>query len=160
MLRSSFIRPSIIGLSLMLAAAGCRKGDDSAMSGQMPPPMVTVATALAQDVPVYLDEPVGRAVASESVTIQPQVTGMLMARNFEDGADVTKGCTLFEIDKRPFEAALAQANATLLENKAALEFARNDFERVQHLSGTSAVSQQEFDQKKNAQSVAEAKVKA
>jgi multidrug efflux system membrane fusion protein len=111
-------------------------------------------------VPVYLDEPVGRAVATEAVTIQPQVTGMLMARHFEDGADVNKGCILFEIDKRPFEAGLAQAQATLLENQAAREFAQQDFARVEHLQGTSAVSQQEFDQKKNALAVAEAKVKA
>jgi len=126
----------------------------------MPPPMVTVAVAEAKDVPVYLDEPVGRAVATEAVTIQPQVTGMLMARHFEDGADVNKGCILFEIDKRPFEAGLAQAQATLLENQAAREFAQQDFARVEHLQGTSAVSQQEYDQKKNALAVAEAKVKA
>ena len=130
------------------------------MSGPMPPPMVTVAVAEAKDVPVYLDEPVGRAVATEAVTIQPQVTGMLMARHFEDGADVNKGCILFEIDKRPFEAGLAQAQATLLENQAAREFAQQDFARVEHLQGTSAVSQQEYDQKKNALAVAEAKVKA
>lgn len=160
--QSSLIRPSCIGLTLALAiVAGCKKGDSkAAAAGGMPPPLVTVVTAVAQDVPIYIDEPVGKVVASEMVTIKPQVTGMLMARNFDDGADVTKGCTLFEIDKRPFDAALAAAQATLLENQAARAFAKSDFERVEHLTGTSAVSQQEFDQKKNALAVADAKVKA
>jgi multidrug efflux system membrane fusion protein len=143
---------------LALFAVSCKNEQQAAQ--QMPPPMVTTAIAVAQDVPFYLEEPVGRAVASESVTIQPQVTGMLMARNFEDGADVSKGCTLFEIDKRPFEAQQAAAKATLLQNQAELEFAKSDFDRVEHLTGTSAVSQQEWDQKKNAVDVAAAKVKA
>lgn len=126
----------------------------------MPAPLVTVVAAVAQDVPIYLDEPVGKVVASEMVTVQPQITGMLMATKFVDGADVNKGSLLFEIDKRPFEATLAQSNAALVENQASLQLARSDLDRVQHLSGTSAISQQEFDQKKNAVAVAEAKVKA
>jgi multidrug efflux system membrane fusion protein len=126
----------------------------------MPPPLVTAAVAISRDVPLYLDQPVGKAVATEVVTIQPQITGLLMARFFEDGADLKKGQLLFEIDRRPFEAALAQAKASVLQSKASLEFAKQDFDFVEHLAGPSAVSKEEFTQKKSAVEVADALVQA
>jgi multidrug efflux system membrane fusion protein len=156
--RLSSIRPSIAGLALWLAVAGCNRGD--AQQGMtMPPPLVTVSAATAADVPVYIDE-IGRAVASESVTVQPQVTGVLTARHFVDGADVKKGDLLFEIDPRPFEAALAQAKASLLQNQAALRFAKEDYARVEGLKGTNAMSEEDMDQKKNAADVSDALVQA
>lgn len=122
-MRPSIIRPITSVAVLAMALAGCnRDAGQAGAAGGMPPPLVTVASAIATDVPIYLDEPVGKAVATETVTIQPQVTGMLIARHFEDGVDVHQGDLLFEIDRRPFEALLAQANATLLQNKATLDF--------------------------------------
>ncbi len=157
--RLSSIRPSIAGPRVVCCMiAGCNRGE----SQQAPPqaaPLVTVSTATAADVPVYIDE-IGRAVASESVTIQPQVTGVLVGRHFVDGADVKKGDLLFEIDPRPFQAALAQAKAALLQNQAAFRFAKEDYARVETLQGTSAMSQEDMDQKKNAADVSDALVQA
>ena len=126
----------------------------------MPPPLVTTTPALAQDVPLYLDEPVGKAVAYESVTVQPQVTGMLTGRHFVDGADVHTGDLLFEIDARPFTAALDQAKANLAQGKAAADFAQSDYNRYLNLRGTPAVSQEEIEQKQNTLQVAQATVEA
>jgi multidrug efflux system membrane fusion protein len=125
----------------------------------MPPPLVTVSAATAADVPVYIDE-IGHAVASESVTVQPQVTGMLMSKKFVDGADVHKGDLLFEIDPRPFKAALDQAKANLLQAQAALQYAQSDYTRYQNLKGTPAVSEEEIEQKENTVEVNAATVKA
>lgn len=149
-----------MGLGLGLVAAGCNRGGaEAGAAGGFPPPVVTVAPAMTRDVPVYLDE-IGKAVASEVVTVQPQVTGMVVAKHFVDGADVHHGDLLFNIDPRPFEAVVAQAKGQLAEDQASLEFARDDFKRVENLQGTNAVSQQEYDQKKNAVAVGEAKVQA
>jgi multidrug efflux system membrane fusion protein len=123
-------------------------------------PVVTVTPALIRDVPVYLDEPVGKAVATESVTVQPQVTGLLVARHFVDGQNVHKGQLLFEIDPRPFQAALDQAKANLNQAKAALSYAQNDYQRYLNLKGSPAVSQEEIEQKENTVEVDQANVEA
>jgi multidrug efflux system membrane fusion protein len=69
-----------------------------------------VATVIAKDVPLYLDE-IGTCAANESVQVQAQVSGQIVSRDFEDGADVKKGDLLFTIDKRPYQAALDSAKA-------------------------------------------------
>jgi membrane fusion protein, multidrug efflux system len=77
-----------------------------------PPPIrpVVVAKVVQKDVPRYLDE-IGTCAAYETVLVQSQVTGQIIERNFQDGADVKKGDLLFTIDPRPFQAALDQAKA-------------------------------------------------
>jgi multidrug efflux system membrane fusion protein len=161
MKKLSSIRPSIAGPLVVVLGCmigGCNRGDSQAAQ-QMPPPLVTVTEATAADVPVYIDE-IGHAVASESVTVQPQVTGMLMSKKFVDGADVHKGDLLFEIDPRPFQAALDQAKANLLQAQAALQYAQSDYSRYQNLKGTPAVSEEEIEQKENTVEVDAATVKA
>jgi multidrug efflux pump subunit AcrA (membrane-fusion protein) len=70
----------------LIATAGCDRKTDAAGGGgmQMPPPLVNVTEARAQDVPVYLDE-IGKCSAIESVIIRPQVAGKIAERRFEDG---------------------------------------------------------------------------
>ena len=77
-----------------------------------PPPLrpVMVAKVLTKDVPLYLDE-IGTCAAYETVQVQAQVSGKIMARHFQDGVDVKKGDLLFTIDPAPFQAALDQAKA-------------------------------------------------
>src|SRR5207247_3469815 len=74
------------------------------------PPMrpVLVTKIITKDVPLYLDE-IGTCAAYETVQVQAQVSGQIVARNFQDGADVKKGDLLFTIDTRPYQAALEQA---------------------------------------------------
>lgn len=140
--------------------AGCRRdGAEAAHMPQPPPPAVTVATAIARDVPVYL-EAIGRGVPIEAVSIIPQVGGKIVAAPIEDGAYVRKGQLLFEIDPRPFDASLEAARAALAQSKADRELAIIEFNRMKNLMSNSSASPLEFDQMRIAQAVAEAKVEA
>jgi len=145
---------------LVLAAGACSRSGPQAAGPQMPPPpLVTVAQAKAQDVPVYLDE-IGKGAAFESVTVTPQVAGRITERHFEDGAQLTKGQLLFVIDPRPYQAQLDSAKANLAQAKAALELAKIQFARDQELVGTKAISKQDYDTKKNTVEVDQAQIEA
>jgi membrane fusion protein, multidrug efflux system len=82
-----------------------------------PPAPVTVSAAVAQDVPTYLDA-IGKTVAREVVSIQPQVSGRIVKIHFTDGAEVKTGDMLFTIDTRPFEVKLKEAQANLSRDTA------------------------------------------
>lgn len=126
-------------------------------SFERPPAPVSVVAAASEDVPVYLDE-IGKSVAREVVSIQPQVSGRITAIHFADGADVRKGDPLFTIDPRPFRAALDAAEADLAEAKASLDLARVQYARAADLVQTNAVSRSEYDTRKSAVEVAEAQI--
>lgn len=145
----------LFGCSLALLFTGCARKDPPAF--QRPPAVVTVATAVTQDVPVYLDE-VGHTVAREVVSIQPQVPGTITQILFTDGADLKKGDPLFTIDPRPYEAQLNAAQANLAQSKAALDFAKIQFARVQDLVESKAIARQDYDTRKNAVDVGQAQV--
>ena len=137
-------------------AAGCGKKGQTTF--ERPPAPVTVATAVAQDVPVYIDA-VGKIAAREVVSIQPQVSGRITKIHFTDGADVKAGDLLFTIDPRPYQAQLNQAEANLAQAVAALNLAKVSFARVENVSDPRAVSRQDYDTKKNAVDAAEALVR-
>lgn len=139
-----------------LAFAGCAKKDPPPM--EHPPSPVTVVKALSRDVPVYLDE-VGRCVAREVVSVQPEVSGRITEIHFTDGVDLKKGDPLFTIDPRPFQAQLDSAEANLAQSKAALDYAKVEFARVQDLVESKAIARQDYDTRKNAVDVGEAQVK-
>jgi len=145
----------VLGCSLALLLMGCARKDPPGF--ERPPAVVTVATAVAQDVPVYLDE-VGHTVAREVVSIQPQVPGTITQILFTDGADLKKGDPLFTIDPRPYEAQLNAAQANLAQSKAALDFAKIQFARVQDLVESKAIARQDYDTRKNAVDVSAAQV--
>ncbi len=135
--------------------AGCEKKAPAAF--QRPPAPVTVASAITRDVPVYIDA-IGKTVAREVVSIQPQVSGRVTKIHFSDGADVKTGQILFTIDPRPYQAQLHAAEANLAQAKAALDLAKTNFDRVAGVTDPRAVSRQDYDAKKNAVAVAEAQV--
>jgi membrane fusion protein, multidrug efflux system len=141
---------------LGLLSTACAKKDPP--PPERPPSPVTVATAVTQDVPVYLDE-VGHTVAREVVSVQPEVSGKITEIHFADGANLKKGDLLFTIDPRPFEAQLNVAQANLAQSKAALDFAKIQFARVQDLVESRAIARQDYDTRKNAVDVGEAQVK-
>ena len=117
-----------------------------------------VAAAVSQNVPVYIDA-VGKIVAREVVSIQPQVSGRITQIHFTDGADVKAGDLLFTIDPRPYQAQLQQAEANLAQAEAALSLAKSSFARVESVSDPRAVSRQDYDTKKIAVEAADALVK-
>lgn len=149
----SWIAPLIIIPALFFPGCG---GGDGGMP-EFPPARVTVTEAVSQDVPVYLDE-VGKCVALESVSVQPQVSGRITGIHFKDGAELKKGAPLFTIDQRPYKAALDLAEANLAKARADLELAKIQFARVEDLTDSRAVARQEYDTRKNAVDVAAALV--
>src|SRR5437763_1082564 len=104
-------------LGLMAALeSGCT--NKAAQQGfERPPAPVSVTEAVMQDVPNYIDA-IGKTVAREVVSIQPQVSGRILKIHFTDGANVKKGDLLFTIDTRPFEANVRQAQANVSKDLA------------------------------------------
>lgn len=151
----------ILGFALagtvLTFSLACDHKNQQAGPPQMPPPVVNVAEAKAQDVPMYLDE-IGKATALEAVTITPRIAGQIIERKFEDGADLKKGQVLFQIDPAPSQAALAVAQAQVAQSKAAAEFAKIELDRYTAVAGTRAISKSDLDTKQNAVDVANAQV--
>ncbi len=110
------------------------------------PPMrpVLVAKVITKDVPLYLDE-IGTCAAYETVQVQAQVSGQIVARNFQDGADVKKGDLLFTIDPRPYQAALEQAQGQLGQAKSKLTLDQITLKRQQDLRARNVISAQDLD---------------
>ena len=108
-----------------------------AKAAQSPVRPVLVAKVIRKDVPLYLDE-IGTCAAYETVQVQAQVSGQIVARHFQDGADVKKGDLLFTIDPRPYQAALDQAKAQAALDEVTLK-------RQQELRAKNVNAPQDFD---------------
>ena len=154
-------RPTAAALGFIAAwvcaglIAAC--GKDEPAKFLRPPAPVTVATAKSQDVPLYLDA-LGKVVAREVVSIQPQVSGRITQIHFSDGAELKLGDLLFTIDPRPYQAQLHQAQANLAQAQASLRLAHINFTRVANVSDPRAISREDFDTKKSAVETAAATV--
>lgn len=122
-------------LLLALLISRCGKTKETA-SGPAPRPVI-VAKVSTKDVPLYLDE-IGTCSAFETVQVQAQVTGQIIAREFKDGVDVKKGDLLFRIDPRPYEAVLAAA-------KADFALAQANLKRQTELAAKNVSATQELD---------------
>jgi multidrug efflux system membrane fusion protein len=144
---------------LQMTASGCNRANPQAAGSQMPPPLVSVAKAQAQDVPVYLDE-IGKSYAFESVTVTPQVGGRITERQFQDGADLAKGQLLFVIDPRPYQAQLDSAKGALAQAKAALELAKVEFARSSELFNSKVTAKQDYDTKRSTVEADQAQVES
>ena len=110
----------------------------------MPPAEVTVLTVAPQALPVSF-EYVGQTVGSREVEVRARVTGILLKRNFVEGAAVKKGQSLYDIDPAPFEAVVARAEADVAAAQARLDQAARNAARMRPLYADKAVSQKEFD---------------
>src|SRR5205823_4664722 len=105
----------LLGLTTVFLT-GCT--NKAAQQGfERPPAPVSVTEAVMRDVPNYIDA-IGKTVAREVVSIQPQVSGRILKIHFTDGANVKKGDLLFTIDTRPFESSLRQAQANFSRDQA------------------------------------------
>jgi membrane fusion protein, multidrug efflux system len=147
-----------LGLSFtVLLVAACNRAPGTAGTPQRPPALVTVTSALARDVPVYLDE-IGTTVASAVVNIQSQVAGQIIERHFQDGQELVKGAVLFKIDPRPFQDVVKQAEANLEQAQAQLVLAQDDYNRMIKQVPTGAVSPEDVNAKEGALDAAKAVV--
>ncbi len=115
-----------------------------AEAAQPPVRSVLVAKVITKDVPLYLDE-IGTCAAYETVQVQAQVSGQIIARNFQDGADVKQGDLLFTIDPRPYQAALEQAQGQLGQAKSKLVLDQITLKRQQELRARNVISPQDLD---------------
>jgi len=125
----------------------------------MPPPEVNVVTVALRPLPVTF-EYVGQTAGSREVEVRARVTGILLARNFKEGAAVAKGQSLYSIDPAPFQAALARAEADVAAAVARADQARRNAARFKPLYAEKAVSQKELDDVVSAEAIAEADAKA
>ncbi len=138
-LPSKFVLVAIycVCLSFLL---GCKKEQKTAPS----PPTVEVMEVLQQDVPI-IHEWVGTTDGFVNATIRAQVTGYLIKQDYTEGEIVNKGQVMFEIDPRPFQAALDQAKGTLAQQEAQYENARANLTRVKPLAAENALSKKDLD---------------
>ena len=149
--RKVYTVAGIAGILLLLAAVRTCSTRHKA-AAPPPPRSVAVVKVITKDVPLYLDE-IGTCTAAETVQVQAQVSGQIISREFEDGADVKKGDVLFRIDPRPFEAALSSAQADAALAHATLA-------RQTQLRSKAVVAGQDYDTAEANAMKADAAVKA
>ena len=134
-----------------IALAACSGKSQTSQNQTPPPPVVGVVTVEQQDTPVYGDW-VASLDGFVNANIQPQVSGYLLRQNYREGSFVRKDQVLFEIDPRPFQAALdqargqlAQAKGQLAQAQAQLELANINVTRDQPLAQARAIPKSQLD---------------
>ena len=166
--------------ALFLAISGCSSANSATSGPQMPPPEVEVARVEQRDVPITR-EWIGTLNGMVNAAIKAEVTGYLLKQNYTEGSAVKKGQLLFEIDPRPFQAALdqsqgqlSQANGQLAQAKAQLVQAQAqlvqaqanqrrtqlDVDRYVPLAEQQAITQQDLDNATQNNLSAQAQVEA
>ncbi len=148
-------RKLILAILVAISAAGCRQDRLSAP----PPQIVAAAHPLQRDV-VDWDDYVGRFEAIQDAQVRPRVSGQITRIAFREGVEVKKGQFLFEIDPRPYRAALARAQGEAARAAATLANARTEFARAKELLESQAVSREEYEQKLAAERGAQADLEA
>jgi membrane fusion protein, multidrug efflux system len=139
--------------------AGCDVKAASAKSTPPPAMPVSVVRAGQSDVPVN-GEWVGTLDGYVNAQIQPQAIGYLIRQDYREGAQVEKGQVLFEIDPRPFEAALHQAEGQLGQAQAQLALATINVNRDAPLADAHAIAQSQLDNEVQQKAQAQAAVEA
>lgn len=147
-----------IALTAFAAAAGCSRGE-AVRAADTPPPSVAVIEMVPETINTNT-EWIATLDGYVNAQIRPQVSGYLVSRLYREGGPVTKGQVLFEIDARPFEAALAQARAKVAEARAQLSKAERDVARDTPLVAQRAVAQSQLDNDLEARSAANASVQS
>jgi len=145
----------LLGCSLLFLG-GCSGGKAASAP---PPPVVEVATVVQQDTPIY-SEWVAILDGYVNAQIQPHVSGYIIRQNYKEGSVVRKGDVLFQIDPRPFKAALDQAKGQLAQAEAQLGKASLDVQRDTPLAQARAIAQSQLDTEIQAKLGAQALVQA
>jgi len=133
----------VLAALLLVNALGCSNGKVRA-AGPPPPPLVEVAPVIQKDVPVQ-GEWVGTLDGYVNAQIQPQVSGYLIRQDYHEGTFVKKGQLLFEIDPRPFQAALDQAKGQLAQAEAQMANAELNVKRDIPEAEAHAIPQSQLD---------------
>ncbi|HEV3238829.1 MAG TPA: efflux RND transporter periplasmic adaptor subunit [Casimicrobiaceae bacterium] len=144
---------AVIVAAGMLAACGKEGGAPAAPA----PVAAHVVTVASRSVPVAFDI-VGQIEGSKQVEVRARVSGILIKQFYREGDPVREGAPLFEIDRAPFEVALAQARAQLAQATAQLGQGRREEARLKPLVQERAVSRKEFDDATSTRELAEAAI--
>jgi RND family efflux transporter MFP subunit len=147
---------SMLLAASLLAMMGCGRTHAAAPP---PAPEVGVATVIQQDVPVY-SEWVATLDGYVNAQIRPQVSGYIIKQDYKEGSLVRKGQVLFEIDPRPFKAALDRAKGDLAQAQAQLGKSTLDVERDTPLAEAKAIAKSQLDNEIQAKLGAEAAVES
>ncbi len=138
-------------VSLIFALVGCSPGgaqDKKGAGAKDGPPAAVPVSAIEvapKAVPVSF-EAVGRTEGSRDVQVRARVAGIIEAQLYQEGDAVKAGAPLFRLERAPFEIELAQARATLAQERARSELAQQETERLKGLADRRAISQKEADQ--------------
>jgi len=144
--------------AVVLTGPSCG-GPKPQLAAASPPTPVGVVKAIQMDVPVHA-EWVATLEGYVNAQIQPQVSGYLISQNYKEGSYVHKGDVLFEIDPRPFQAALDQAKGQLAQARAQLYLADVNVKRDTPLVKERAIAQSQLDTETAAQMQAQAAIQA
>src|SRR5260221_10101321 len=147
-----------VGIGVYFIADGRAKESRKAPKGPPAVP-VTVASVLQETVPIRL-QAIGNVEAYQTVALKARVDGQILTVNFREGDPVKKAEVLFRIDPRPYEAALRQAEANALRDKAARDQARSQEKRYQELLDKNFVSKEAYAQIRTNAETAEATARA
>ena len=160
--RTSLQKTALTAVVSIVAAAtlaACQPSIGTAAAStaeSAPAPVVTVAPVLQQSVQPQFAQ-VGRVEAAQRVEIRPRVAGHIEAALFREGEIVRAGQPLFRIDTRPFDAALARAQAELQLARAKETLARSEAERAQRLQKDQAIAAEEAERRAAAYAEAQAR---
>lgn len=152
-----FLTPLGFLAALALTAVGCNRTPKAMVEPK--PAEVLVTIPVSREIVDY-EEFTGRIEAIDSIDVRARVTGYLDTANFKDGDEIKKGDVLFEIDPRPYKAALDQAEAQISLAEARLKDANADVERNKSLVASGATSKSDYDKLVADRDVAGAQVEA
>lgn len=133
----------VLMLSGSLALTGCDDKQDQQGGQQMPE--VGVVTLKTEPLQITTELP-GRTVAYRIAEVRPQVSGIILKRNFVEGSDIEAGVSLYQIDPATYQATYDSAKGDLAKAQAAANIAELTVKRYQNLLGTQYISKQEYDQ--------------
>ncbi|ASG89275.1 TPA: multidrug efflux RND transporter periplasmic adaptor subunit AcrA [Salmonella enterica subsp. enterica serovar Ball] len=133
----------VLMLSGSLALTGCDDKQDQQGGQQMPE--VGVVTLKTEPLQITTELP-GRTVAYRIAEVRPQVSGIILKRNFVEGSDIEAGVSLYQIDPATYQATYDSARGDLAKAQAAANIAELTVKRYQKLLGTQYISKQEYDQ--------------
>ena len=151
-------RTALIGLALA-ALSACGQSQSNPAASAPPPPEVNVVAVQPRDVSIAF-EYIGQVAGFREVEVRPRISGILERWNYQAGAKVGAGQSLFTIDPAPYRAALAKAEADLAGAQASWSQAKSNVERLKPLWEPRAISQKDFDDAVSAEQVTAANVKS
>lgn len=157
----------------LLVGVGCKKETATQAAPQRPSVPVVVATAGTATIPVEVSV-VGTVEASETVQVKPQVTGQILKIHFTEGQNVANDALLFQIDDRPFQQTLSQAQANVARDRAAIQqaeaqlardtaqaaFSNAETKRYEELAREGIISKTQYDQVRTSSEIGAATLRA